>query len=154
MQSNSRVIEALFSALSKGEIANVTACYAPDARFEDIAFNLEGRDNIRQMWRLVCSRNVKFQLKSVEADGSQCQAKWIADYIFSDTGRRVVNPIRSTFLFRDGRIVDQLDQCSALAWAKQAYGFPKSLVAGLVTPLRRRAARKKLDAFIRDHPER
>jgi len=119
-----------------------------DAHFEDIAFRLKGRERIRQMWQFVCSRDVQVSFDSIVADDRQGTGHWVASYIFTDTGRPVVNDITSQFTFRDGLIQAHKDRCDALAWARQAFPFPASLLVGLIGPLRRRKAAQKLAAFV------
>jgi hypothetical protein len=152
MHTNAHLIEALYAAIRDGKPDATAGCYAADARFRDIAFNLNGRESILQMWRMVCSRGVKVTFDSVAADEQQGRGHWVASYTFSDTGRRVVNDIQSRFVFREGLIIDHRDDCNALAWAKQAYGFPKGLFVGLIGPLRRCGAQKKLKEFIGKKP--
>ena len=148
MHPNVRLIETLYSSLRDDKPDATAACYAADAHFEDIAFRLDGREFILQMWRLVCSREVGVTFDSVVADDQKGSANWVARYTFADTGRKVTNPTTSHFAFRDGLIVNHVDRCDAVAWATQAYPFPKNLAAGLIGPLRRYVARKKLKQFI------
>jgi len=147
------VIETVYAALRDGKPHAAAACYASDPYFEDIAFQLHGRERICQMWRLVCSRNVRVTFDSVAADDNTGSGHWVASYTFSETGRPIVNDIRSSFKFSDGLIADHRDQCDPHHWASQAYTFPKSLLAGYVAPLRRFKARQKLEQFIRENPE-
>jgi uncharacterized protein len=104
------------------------------------------------MWRFVCSRKIGVTFNSVVATDQSGSGHWVATYTMTDSGRRVVNSTTSEFTFRDGLIADHVDRCDAMAWARQAYPFPKDLVAGLIGPLRRRTARQKLEQFIRDNP--
>jgi SnoaL-like domain len=150
MHPNARLISTLYSSLRDDKPDAAAACYTADAHFEDIAFRLDGREFILQMWRLVCSREVGVTFDSVVADDQEGSANWVARYTFTDTGRKVANAITSHFAFRDGLIVNHVDRCDAVAWATQAYPFPKSLAAGLIGPLRRYVARKKLKQFIED----
>jgi hypothetical protein len=150
---NVELIEALYMALRDADPDSAAACYAADASFKDIAFQLDGRDSIRQMWRLVCSRDVKVSFDSISADDQSGSGHWTASYIFTETNRKIVNVISSSFIFRDSLILTHVDRCSAIAWAAQAYPFPKSVAAGLLGPLRRWKARKLLDEFIRGHPD-
>jgi len=76
----------------------------------------------------------------------------VARYTFRDTGRPVVNDIVSEFTFLDGLIQDHRDRSSAMAWARQAFPFPTSLLVGLIGPFRRRKAAQKLADFIK-HPK-
>ena len=153
MHPNARLIEKLYSAFRDGDPGAAASCYTVDAHFQDIAFSLNGRVSIRQMWRLVLSRRVEVTFDSLAADDRQGKGHWVAHYTFSDTGRQVVNDIQSRFAFREGLIVDHRDECDALSWANQAYFFPKNLLVGLIGPLRRYGARKKLEEFIRNNPE-
>jgi ketosteroid isomerase-like protein len=152
MHPNARLIEDLYSALRDADPTAAAACYNENAYFRDIAFSLRGRGNILRMWRLICARQVAVTVKSVEAKDWRGRAQWVASYTFADTGRNVTNNINSLFAFRNGLIVDHRDRCDALAWATQAYPFPRSLLAGFIGPLRRYMAGKKLEQFIRDNP--
>jgi hypothetical protein len=67
-------------------------------------------------------------------------------------GRPVVNDSTSEFTFRGGFIATHHDRCDAKAWARQAYPFPKSFLAGSFAPLRRLAAACKLRKFLKAHP--
>jgi hypothetical protein len=150
MHPNAHLIETLYTSLRDNQPNAAAACYAEDAHSEDIAFRLDGRECILQMWRLVCSQEVHVTFDSVFADDQKGGANWVARYTFTDTGRKVTNATTSHFVFRDAMIVNHVDRCDAVAWASQAYPFPKSLAAGLIGPLRRYVARKKLKQFIED----
>lgn len=150
MHPNASLISTLYSSLRDDKPDAAAACYAADAHFEDIAFRLDGREWILQMWRLVCSGIVGVSFDSVIADDQKGGANWVARYTFTDTGRRVTYATTSHFTFRDGLIVNHVDRCDAMAWARQAYPFPKNLAAGLIGPLRRHVAHKKLKQFIED----
>jgi dienelactone hydrolase len=65
---------------------------------------------------------------------------------------RSYNTLRSKFEFRDGFIVKHYDSSNALRWAWQALPFPQSLIAGLIAPVRRKAAKERLDEFIASRP--
>jgi hypothetical protein len=80
----------------------------------------------------------------VGTDDSTGRCHWTADNVFKDTGRRVFNEIQARFRFRDGLVVDHLDECNAKQWAKKTYGFPMSVVVGSCEPLRRWAATRSL----------
>jgi hypothetical protein len=154
MHPNARLVETLYASLRDDQPNAAAACYASDAHFEDIAFRLDGRERILQMWRLVCGREVEVTFDSVVADDRRGRGHWVASYTVTENGRPVVNDITSKFAFRDGLIVNHLDRCDAMAWAAQAYPFPKNLAAGLIGPLRRYKARQMLEQFVREkNPE-
>jgi len=147
---NTRRIEELYASIRDGKAEVAASCYAEDAHFEDIAFRLDGRERIQQMWRMVCSRKVQVTFDSIVADDHRGSGHWVARYTFRDTGRPVVNDITSEFTFQGGLIQDHRDRSSALTWARQAFPFPKSLAVGLIGPLRRYKAGRKLADFIKD----
>lgn len=153
MHPNARLIETLYASLRDDQPDAAAACYADDAHFEDIAFRLKSREGILQMWRLVCSKRVGVTFDSVVADDQEGGANWVASYTITENGRPVTNPSTAHFDFRDGLIVNHVDHCDPMAWATQAYPFPKNLAAGLIGPLRQYIARKKLEQFVREQSE-
>jgi ketosteroid isomerase-like protein len=157
MHPNAQRIETLYAAIAKGDPDAVTACYAENAYFEDIAFRRRDRKHIHEMWRLVCHAKPTVTFASAIADDRRGSGQWTADYMFGKTdskpGRRVVNKSTSAFTFRgDGLIVEHRDHCDAMAWARQAFPFPVALILGSVAPLRRLAAAGKLKNFLKAHP--
>jgi ketosteroid isomerase-like protein len=157
MHPNAQRIETLYAAIAKGDPDAAMACYAEDAYFEDIAFRCRRRKHIHEMWRMVCHAKPMVTFWSAVADDQRGNGHWTADYMFGKTdskpGRRVVNNSTSAFTFRgDGLIIEHRDHCDAMAWARQAFPFPASLIVGSVGPLRRLAAAFKLKKFLHAHP--
>jgi hypothetical protein len=133
------VLDRLFTALSRHDPVTAASCYHPKARFRDIAFGLEGADDIYDMWRLVCSSDAQLELtvEEREADDRAGRARIVDTYRFGASRRerrkgvKVTNRIVSRFQFRDGLIWRQEDECDARAWAAQAMGGGvKSALAG------------------------
>jgi ketosteroid isomerase-like protein len=156
MHPNSQLIERLYSAIANHDSDAIAACYADDATFEDIAFRRHGRKEIHEMWRLVCHAKPAVTPGPVSADDRTGTGRWTADYMFgasdTDPGRPVHNELTSEFTFRGGLIATHRDACDTVAWAKQAYPFPKWLIAAYVPPLRHLAATRKLKTFLETHP--
>jgi ketosteroid isomerase-like protein len=146
---NARLIDEFYRALKDRDAEAMAACYVADARFEDLAFELYGREAIRQMWLLVCSKEVTSEIEGVAANDHKGRARWLAHYSFGERNRHVDNDTRAEFIFRDGRIAEQIDHADPLAWARQAFPFPLGEVIGRNERLRRCGARQKLDAFLR-----
>lgn len=147
---NEDLIERFYAAFDRHDGETMAACYTPDARFSDPVFpDLRGREP-GAMWRMLTARSedLRVELAEHEADDTQGSAHWIARYTYE--GRPVVNDIRATFRFRDGRIAEHHDVFSFPRWARQALG-PAGVLLGW-TPLLRGAVRKKaragLDAFL------
>jgi hypothetical protein len=104
------------------------------------------------MWRMLTTRGGDLEITLVEheADETIGSAHWLADYTFTQTGRRVHNDVRAGFRFADGLIAEHDDRFSFHAWARQALG-PVGLLLGW-TPIVRgkvqRQARAQLDDFL------
>lgn len=145
------LISEFYQAFQRLDAEAMSACYTEDVLFSDPAFGeLRGRD-AGDMWRMLASRAKDFSLTfdSVRADERSGGAHWVATYLFSQTGRTVVNDIQARFVFRDGKICEHHDHFDMWRWARQALGA-KGLLLGW-TPLLKNAvraqARNGLKAF-------
>jgi len=154
MHPHAQLLDKLFNALNQRDAAAMAACYHPDATFHDIAFDLHGRKEIGDMWRMICTSDIRATFEVVDANDSVARVSLIDDYTFSDTGRAVHNVIDSRFRFDHGLIVEQRDTCDPHAWGAMAIGGVGGFLAGRVPALRRRKARRKLATFVAEHPER
>jgi ketosteroid isomerase-like protein len=152
MHPNAQILNRLFSALDRGDAKTMGACYAEDASFEDIAFTLDGRREIQAMWEMVAAVKPLATYKVLRADDSSGEADLLDSYTYRDTGRRVENPIRSSFRFRDGLIVRHEDSCDALRWGIQALGPVKGTLSWLLPFQRRKIAMHKLHQYLASHP--
>ena len=144
------LIRRFYVAFSVRDWRVMSACYTPDASFEDPVFKLRG-DRIGLMWRMLCTnaRDFSLEFSGVAADDASGRAHWEPRYCFSQTGRMVHNVIDSAFTFRDGRIASQVDTFDFWRWSRQALGAPGWALGWsdtLRTKVRRRAA-KGLDHF-------
>lgn len=152
MPDNAAVIHRFYDAFTARDGDAMAACYAPGATFSDPVFqNLSGAEP-GAMWRMLTSRATDLDVDLVEhsAQGDQGTARWIARYTFKQTGRSVVNDVRSSFRFADGLIVEQQDTFDFHRWSRQALG-PVGLLLGWTPVLRGATARKAragLDEFI------
>jgi hypothetical protein len=136
-------IERLYAAFAQLDGAAMQACYAPAAHFEDEVFTLDGAHRIGGMWRMLCdatksrpeSRAAWRLSTSRITDRS---AHWDAHYLFSATGRPVLNRIDASFEFdAGGLIVRHRDRFDFWAWSRQALGTP-GLLLGWTLLLRRK----------------
>lgn len=142
------LLQRLFTALNRHDASGMADCYHPRATFRDIAFQLEGRDQIHGMWRMICAGDIHATFEVLFADDERGRVRLIDEYTFSDTGRKVRNVIDSQFRFADHAVVEQRDACDARAWASMAIGGISGFVAGRVGLLRRIKARRKLKKFL------
>jgi len=149
--ANIALITRFYQAFQRLDAEAMVACYSPEVVFSDPAFGtLRGKD-AADMWRMLASRAKDFSLTfdSVRADERSATAHWVATYLFSQTGRVVVNDIQARFVIRDGLIVEHPDHFDLWRWARQALGT-KGLLLGwtpLVQGKIRQQAAKGLRAF-------
>jgi ketosteroid isomerase-like protein len=138
MTSAAELIERFYAAFDRKDGDAMAACYAPDAHFSDPVFpELRGAEP-GAMWRMLT------------AQAGELRVELLAHYVFSQTGRPVVNDIRATFRFADGLIAEHADAFSFHRWARQALGTP-GLLLGWTPVLRGKVqgrARASLDEFI------
>ncbi len=151
MHPNAKLIEQFYQAFQRLDAEAMCACYADDVQFSDPVFTqLQGRQ-AGDMWRMLTSRAQEFSLvfDSIEANDTEGRAHWVATYLFSQTGRRVVNDIHAQFKFKDGKIVWHRDHFDLWKWSRQAMGW-KGYVLGslpLVQNKIRQQAAKNLSRF-------
>ena len=163
MHANAALLDRLFTALVARDPEAMASCYRPDARFRDIAFDLDSSDEIADMWRMICSDEVDMKVldfEIVEADDRAGRARIVERYAFGASkdppraGAPVTNAIESSFEFEEGGIRSQIDSCDSKLWARQALGKGiKGFLAGRIRPLRSLVARRKLARFVRTHPK-
>jgi ketosteroid isomerase-like protein len=149
---NEGLLERFYGAFAEHDGAAMAACYAPDASFSDPVFpDLRGAEP-GAMWRMLTERadDLRLELLEHEADDERGSAHWRAHYTFTQTGRPVVNDVRSSFRFADGRIVEQQDDFDFYRWVRQALGAPGLLLGWtpLIRSTVRRRARAGLDEFL------
>ena len=149
---NRATIERLYAAMDRHDGEAMAACYARNAKFRDPVFvDLVG-DEPGDMWRMLTSRSTDLQVELVEHDADEREgtARWMAHYTFAQTGRPVVNDVRSMFVFDEtGLIRVQLDEFDFWRWARQALGR-KGQLLGWTPVLQhtvRDRARAGLEAF-------
>ena len=152
MHRHAELLHKLFSALERRDARAIADCYHAHATFRDIAFDLQGKKEIHDMWRMICSGDIRASFTIVHADDGGGHVKVVDEYTFTDTGRRVRNVIDSRFTFADHLVVEHRDVCDARAWAAMAIGGVGGFLAGRIGLLRRSKARRKLTAFVKANP--
>jgi ketosteroid isomerase-like protein len=126
---NAALIERFYEAFQRRDVDAMAACYAPDVTFSDPVFGELHGGEVRDMWGMLVSRAQEFTLafSHVTADDRSGSAHWVASYVFSQTGRTVVNPIDARFVFRDGLIAEHRDRFDLWRWSSQALGAKGAL---------------------------
>lgn len=148
---NAELITRFYDAFQRLDAEAMAAFYTADVRFSDpVLQDLHGSE-AGDMWRMLASRAQGFSLTfdGVQADDRQGSARWVATYLFSQTGHTVVNHIEARFVFRDGLIAEHRDSFDLWRWARQALGA-KGLLLGWMPTVQnaiRRQAGKGLEQF-------
>ena len=144
---NQELLERFYNALSRRDWITMTACYHPLGRFKDPIYDLEG-SHIGGMWKLLLTRGQDLQVsfRDIRADDSRGSAHWEATYTFSRTGNKVHNVIDSSFVFSEGKILEQIDRFDFWRWSRQALGTSGALW-GWTPFLRTRVSRTANEAL-------
>ena len=124
--NNSQLITNFYEAFAKGDAEAMVACYHNDIQFHDPAFgDLHGED-AKNMWRMLIGRNkgnIHITFSNIVANEKTGSANWRAEYVFSQTNRKVINVIAAKFEFADGKIIKHTDNFDIYKWTKQALGI-------------------------------
>ena len=149
---NDELVRSLYTAFARRDGDAMAACYHPGAHFSDPVFTDLAQHEPGAMWRMLTARadDLEVTLVEHEAGDDTGTAHWLADYTFTQTGRKVHNDVRAQFRFADGLIAEHRDEFSFHAWARQALG-PVGLLLGWTPMVRgkvQRQARAGLDEFL------
>ena len=157
MQDNKQVIETFYTAFQNKDYKTMQVCYADNATFSDKAFVGLNAIEVRAMWEMLIKRgkDLKLEFKNVQADDHKGSAEWVATYSFSASGSKVVNRIKASFEFENGKIVKHTDDFDFPTWAKQALGF-KGWLLGRTNFLKNKVqatAKQNLEKFISENKQ-
>ena len=150
-EHNQALITRFYAAFNRLDAETMAACYTDDVLFSDPVFGqLRGRE-AGDMWWMLASQAKAFSLRfdTVRADDRTGGAHWVATYLFSQTGRTVINDIQARFVFRDGKICEHHDSFDLWRWSRQALGAKGALLGWtpFVQGAIRAQAQKGLKAF-------
>jgi ketosteroid isomerase-like protein len=150
-EENANLIARFYEAFNRLDAEAMAACYTEDVLFSDPVFGeLRGR-RAGDMWRMLTSRAKEFSVvfDHVRADERTGGAHWVATYLFTQTGRTVINDIQARFVFRDGKICEHHDSFDLWRWSRQALGTKGALLGWtpMVQNAIRAQAHKGLKAF-------
>ncbi len=153
MEANKQVIEKFYTAFQKLDYQTMNGCYSDDIVFSDPAFGLLRGEEAKAMWEMLCKNAKDFSLtfSNIQLlDEEYATCNWIATYIFSKTGRKVVNNIKAFMMLKDGKIIEHSDAFKLSKWAAQALGWKGALLGwtGFMKKKIQNNARRNLIAFI------
>jgi ketosteroid isomerase-like protein len=153
MNANEQLISKFYTAFNNNDVTQMATCYHKNIVFQDPAFGVLKEKEPILMWKMLLERsngNIKIDFHDVKADENSGSVTWIATYIFSQTGRTVINKINAIFEFQDGLIIKHTDNFDVWKWSKQALGF-KGLLLGWTNFMRTKiqeTAKKSLTIYV------
>ena len=126
MDANEQLISNFYAAFQQKDAAAMNACYSDDVVFYDPVFELLENGLVKDMWEMLCKNAKDFSLtygniKNLGDDYYTCD--WVANYTFSQTGRKVVNNVKAHMKLQNGQITEHSDAFSLHKWSTQALGF-------------------------------
>ncbi len=153
---NTELINHFYTCFKKGDAEGMISCYDSAIVFTDPVFGELRGEDAKNMWRMLLSiskSQLKISFDQIEADNKSGYANWTADYIFTKTGRRVINKIAAHFEFQNGKIIRHTDQFNIWKWSQQTlgitgklFGWTPFLKAGI-----RKMAKRQLEKYKREN---
>lgn len=99
--------------------------YSDQAMFNDEVFKNLDSKQVKNMWEMLVKRGTDLNLtfSNVQTSGDTGSAEWVATYRFGPKKRPVVNKIKASFVFQNGKIIQHKDCFSFYKWSRQALGM-------------------------------
>lgn len=122
---NSKIISSFYSSFKNKDAKAMTLNYHDSILFYDPAFGYLKSERAKAMWEMICENGddllvVFSNIKSKDKTG---KAHWEADYTFTATNKEIHNVIDASFVFKDGKIIEHIDNFDFKLWSKQAFGL-------------------------------
>jgi ketosteroid isomerase-like protein len=157
MNANEQLISRFYSAFQHCDYTNMNDCYSHDVLFSDPVFGMLEAAQVKKMWEMLCKNakqlNIRFgNIQDIGDDYYTCD--WTATYIYSKTGKKVVNNIKAYMRVSDGKIIEHSDGFSLYKWSRQAFGLPVWLFGwnGFFQRKIRNKAKASLAAYMEKYP--
>ena len=122
MEDNKKIIEKFYQSFADANVEGMISNYNDNIEFQDPVFGLLKGTEAKNMWRMLVSPKVKITFYNIQANDKAGSANWVAEYVFTPTGRRVINKIAARFEFMNGKIIKHTDYFDFWKWARQALG--------------------------------
>lgn len=152
MNANEALINYFYSCFQQKDVKGMQDCYADNVVFSDPVFQNLNADEVRSMWAMLMAsgKDMHIEFKNIKADQANGTAEWDAQYTFSTTGNKVLNKVKASFIFENGKIISHQDQFDFYVWSKQALGLTGLLLGwtGFLKNKIRTKARKNLQVFM------
>ena len=153
--TTTELITKFYESFSNANAEGMTDCYHENIRFEDPAFGTLIGNDAKNMWRMLIERSkgeIKITFSDIKANDTKGTAKWIAEYNFSKTGRKVINHVSAEFEFQEGKIIKHIDHFDIWKWSMQAFGWKGYLLGW--TSFMKNKIQKESNLLLRDYVKR
>ena len=147
MDVNVEAVRKFYEGFSKCDAEGMNAQYDAGIVFSDPAFGMLEGEDVKRMWKMLCSRARDFSLEFgniIDRGDGYYTCEWKASYIFSATGNRVVNRVKAFMKLENGKITEHSDAFRFYKWARQAFGV-KGWLLGWTTFFQRRVRSRALE---------
>lgn len=123
--SNTEIVEQFYMAFSEKNADKMIGYYDDNIVFEDPAFGELQGNKAKSMWKMLLSNNndIVISYSNIIEEKNIVTAHWTAEYIFSKTGRKVINNVFAKFEFENGKIIKHTDTFNLHKWSSQAMGL-------------------------------
>jgi ketosteroid isomerase-like protein len=157
MNENQKLIQHFYTSFQNKDYKSMQACYADNATFSDSVFTNLNAKEVRAMWHMLVlgGKDLTLTFHEVKTNENSGSCKWIAEYTFSLTGKKVINRIHAEFIFENGKIISHKDTFDFYRWSRQAFGI-KGWLFGWMNSFQctvQKKSRQKLDAFMAKNQE-
>jgi ketosteroid isomerase-like protein len=154
MIDNITTIKKFYTSFQELNHEGMNSCYADNIVFSDPVFGLLEGEQVKAMWRMLCTRakNFSLQYHTISTDDNEYYTcEWIAQYTFSKTGRTIVNKCKAYMRLKDGIIIEHSDAFNYYRWVRQALGL-RGLLFGWSGYMHNKVvknAKRELDTFMK-----
>jgi len=131
MNNAEAIIGKFYTAFANRDSSIMNSCYAEDISFYDPVFELLRGDEVRYMWQMLCANAKDLEVTSgsiTDLGDGYFTCDWTATYIFSMTGKKVVNHVRANMKIEGNQIIEHSDGFSLHKWSAQAFGLTGKLL--------------------------
>ena len=147
------LLNRLYSAFAQNDWSTMGECYHSEAQFSDPVFPHLDAPGVSAMWKMLLTSgsDLRVEFQVLEETETAGRVKWDAFYTFGASGRKVHNKVSSTFVLKDGLILEQKDAFNFWRWSRQALGTSGALLgwSSMVRNKVRATAAKRLEKTMR-----
>jgi len=153
--NNKALLKKFYTSFSKGDSTGMAECYHKNIVFRDPVFGTLKGDRAFKMWEMLLSnkkKDTEISFDIARISDEKGKVNWVAEYVYGEKNRKVINKVSGEFKFKDGEIIEHIDSFDLWKWTKQAMGTVGYLIGW--TPFMKskiqKTTNKKLDKFIAD----